>query len=125
MPNGIAFSPDEKTLYVSNAAHHAELWMAYDVAEDGSLGPGRIFFDASKVREKGSPDGLKVDRQGNLYATGPGGVLVITPEGEHIGSIRPDETPANVGWGEDGKTLFMTAETGLYRIRLNAEGMRR
>ena len=123
-PNGIALSPDEKTLYVSSSAYDAKLWMAYDLDDDGSLGPGRIFFDASDITGPGTPDGMKVDREGNVYATGPGGVLVITPEGQHIGSIRPEEIPANVGWGEDGRTLFMTAETGLYRIRLNAEGVR-
>ncbi len=119
-PNGIAFSPDESRLYVADSS--AGFWMAYDVAEDGSLGEGALLLDASGVDAPGAPDGLKVDTQGNLWATGPGGVWVIAPDGRHLGTIKPTEVPANVAWGDDGQTLYMTARTGLYRIRVSATG---
>lgn len=124
-PNGIGLSPDETTLYVANSDREQLVWFAYDVLEDGALSEGRIFFDASGTDEDGAPDGLRLDTEGNLYATGPGGVWILAPDGTHLGTIRPPEIPANVGWGdEDGKTLYMTARTGLYRIRLLAEGKR-
>lgn len=119
-PNGIAFSPDESRLYVADSS--AGLWMAYDVDADGSLNNGVVLLDASNVDAPGAPDGLKVDELGNLWATGPGGVWVITPDGKHLGTIMPTEVPANVAWGEDGRALFMTARTGLYRIRVNVSG---
>jgi gluconolactonase len=121
-PNGLAFSPDEKTLYVANSDAARKLWMAYPVKADGTLGPGRVHFDVTSSREPGLPDGMKVDRQGNLYCTGPGGVWVISPAGKHLGTIKPTEVPANCAWGDDGKTLYMTAQTGLYRVRLAAGG---
>ena len=120
-PNGLAFSPDENTLYVANCDGEQAVWMAYDVSVDG-LSNARVLADATGQPEPGCPDGLKVDRRGNVFATGPGGVWVIAPDGTHLGTISPTETPANVGWGEDGRTLYMTARTGLYRIRLIAEG---
>jgi len=119
-PNGIAFSPDEARLYVADSM--ANLWMAYDVAADGTLGEGEVLLDASGSDEPGASDGLKVDDDGNLWATGPGGVWVITPDGRHLGTIKPTEVPANVAWGDDGRTLYMTARTGLYRIRVSASG---
>ena len=119
-PNGIAFSPDESRLYVADSS--ANHWMAYDVAADGSLGEGTVLLDASGTGETGAADGLKVDTNGNLWATGPGGVWVIAPDGRHLGTIKPTEVPANVAWGDDGSTLYMTARTGLYRIRLSASG---
>ncbi len=119
-PNGIALSPDEATLYVGDSRR----WMAYDVQPDGSISNARVFFDASDIEGAGGADGMKVDSQGNLYCTGPGGVLIFTPDGKHIGTIQPTEQPANVAWGDDdGKTLYMTARTGLYRIRLNIQGL--
>ena len=119
-PNGIALSPDEATLYVGDSKR----WMAYDVQPDGSISNGRVFFDAGDIQGTGGADGMKVDSQGNLYCTGPGGVLIFTPDGKHIGTIQPTEQPANVAWGDaDGKTLYMTARTGLYRIRLNIQGL--
>ncbi len=122
-PNGIALSPDEKTLYVANTGPK-KLWMAYDVQPDGSISNGRVFFDATAMKEQGAPDGMKVDSAGNLYCTGPGGVLIFSPEGKHLGTIHPAEQPANVGWGgADAKTLYMTARTGLYRIRLKIAGL--
>jgi len=121
-PNGIAFSPDEAILYVANSDASNKVWMAYDVLADGSLDNGRVFHDANAASEEGAADGLKVDVSGNLFATGPGGVWVISPEGKHLGTIKPDEVPANVAWGDDGSMLYMTARTGLYRIKLNTRG---
>ena len=121
-PNGIAFSPDEKVLYVANSDEKRKIWMRYDVRPDGTVSNGRVFYDATSQADAGLPDGLKVDSKGNVYATGPGGVLIFSPDGKHLGTIKVDETPANCGWGDDGKTLYMTAVTGLYRIKLSAEG---
>ena len=120
-PNGIALSPDESVLYVANSDAEQKVWMAYDLGEDGVSNP-RVFFDVNDQTAEGAADGLKVDDAGNLFATGPGGVWVIAPDGTHLGSIMPDEVPANVAWGDDGRTLYMTARTGLYRIRLTTGG---
>ena len=121
-PNGIGLSPDEQTLYVANSDGNDKAWYAYDVLEDGSLGPASVFFDVNDQEAPGAADGMAVDRDGNLFATGPGGVWVISSDGRHLGSIQPDEVPANAGWGDDGNTLYMTARTGLYRIRLATGG---
>ena len=121
-PNGIALSPDEATLYVANSDAAEAVWMAYDVSADGLSNP-RVFYDVTGAEADGAADGLKVDIEGNLFATGPGGVWVFTPDGTHLGTIRPDEVPANVGWGDDGRSLYMTARTGLYRIRLTTQGV--
>lgn len=123
-PNGLAFSPDEKALYVANSDAARKLWMAYPVRVDGTLGPGKVFFDVTSNREDGLPDGMKVDREGNLYCTGPGGVWIFSAAGKHLGTLRPTEVPANCHWGDDGKTLYMTARTGLYRARLLIAGIR-
>lgn len=124
-PNGIAFSPDEEYLYVTDTDGDHKFYYRYEVDEDGNISNRTLFFDASGMKEKGGPDGIKVDKKGNCYFTGPGGVLVITPKGEHIGTIAPPELPANIGWGgKDGKTLFMTCRTGLYSINLKIEGNR-
>jgi len=123
-PNGIAFSPDEKTLYIANSDEKRKIWMRYDVAEDGTLKNGRVFFDVTAEKEDGNPDGMKVDSQSNLYCTGPGGIWVFSPEGKHLGTIAPKETPANCNWGDDGKTLYITARTGLHRTKLAAAGVR-
>ena len=120
-PNGIALSPDESVLYVANSDAEQKVWMAYDLSADGVSNP-RVFFDVNDQATEGAADGLKVDNAGNLFATGPGGVWVIAPDGTHLGTIMPDEVPANVAWGDDGGTLYMTARTGLYRIRLTTEG---
>lgn len=119
-PNGIAFSPDEKTLYVASSDPQKAIWMAYDVTPDGILTRGRVFFDATAMvgpANKGLPDGLKVDRKGNLFATGPGGVLIFSPEGKHLGTIRTGEATANCAWGDDGSTLYITADMHLCRVR--------
>ncbi len=121
-PNGIAFSPDESTLYVANSDADNKVWMAYDVMDDGTLGAGRVFFDVNDQTETGAADGMKVDVNGNIFATGPGGVWIFDPSGKHLGTIKPDEVPANVAWGGDGSTLYMTARTGLYKIELSTRG---
>jgi gluconolactonase len=124
-PNGLAFSPDEKHLYVANSDPARKVWMRYDVQPDGAIANGKVFFDVTARTEEGLPDGVKVDRNGNLYGTGPGGIWILSPEGNHLGTIQPDEVPANCAFGDkDGKTLYMTARKGLYRIRLNIEGVR-
>jgi gluconolactonase len=115
-PNGLAFSPDFKWLYVNNSDPARNVVMRYDVAADGTLSAGRVFADLTSKTD-GLADGLKVDARGNVYTTGPGGVWVLSSEGKHLGTIAPPEVPANCGWGEDGKTLYMTAATGIYRIR--------
>ncbi|HEX6546094.1 MAG TPA: SMP-30/gluconolactonase/LRE family protein [Bryobacteraceae bacterium] len=119
-PNGIAFSPDEKYLYVSDSER--QLWMRYKVAADGSVSDGSVFCDAKGQQGVGGPDGIKVDKQGNVYGAGPGGVWIISPEGKHIATIGVPERVGNVAWGNDGKTLYITATSGIYRIRLNAAG---
>ena len=91
--------------------------------EDGTLAEGRVFFDVNAETSTGAADGIKVDRAGNIFATGPGGVWIFDPTGKHLGTIQPDEVPANVAWGDDGSTLYMTARTGLYRIRLTTSGV--
>ena len=121
-PNGIALSPDESTLYVANSDTSQAVWMAYDLDGDGVSNP-RVFYDVTDVEAEGVPDGMKVDVAGNVFATGPGGVWVFDPDGTHLGTIQPTEGPANVGWGDDGHTLYMTARTGLYRVRLTTEGV--
>jgi gluconolactonase len=119
-PNGIAFSPDEKTLYVANSDPDNAIWMAYDVKADGGVEHGRKLFDATamvKAGKKGLPDGLKVDQHGNLFATGPGGVFVFSAAGKHLGTIVTGEPTANVGFGGDGSVLYMTAHDKLCRIQ--------
>ena len=123
-PNGIGLSPDERTLYVANSdGPPNQLWMSYPVLDDLSLGEGTVFFDANELEQPGWADGLALDRSGNVYATGPGGVLVFDASGQHLGTITLDEIPTNVGWGDDGKSLYITAHTSLYRIKLNADGL--
>ena len=124
-PNGIALSPDEKTLYVANSDSARAIWMAYPVQADGSLAPGRVFFDVTswmKAGKKGAPDGMKVDRDGNLFATGPGGVCVFAPDGTHLGTIDTNEPTANCAWGDDGSVLYMTANKYLCRIKTATKG---
>ncbi|MBL8174412.1 MAG: SMP-30/gluconolactonase/LRE family protein [Bryobacterales bacterium] len=118
-PNGVALSPGEKKLYVANSDGARKIWMQFDVARDGSLSNGKLFADLTGRKEPGGPDGMKVDRKGNLFVTGPGGVWIFSPSGKALGRIKPAEVPANCGFGgKDGKTLFMTARTGLYSIKV-------
>ncbi|MEX2579819.1 MAG: SMP-30/gluconolactonase/LRE family protein [Verrucomicrobiales bacterium] len=124
-PNGLAFAPDFKTLYVAQSDPEAAIWMAYPVEEDGTLGEGRVLHDATpnaKDGLPGLPDGLKVDRDGNLWATGPGGVYVLSPEGRLLGRISTGERTANCAWGNDGSVLYLTADTYLCRIRTLTKG---
>jgi gluconolactonase len=120
--NGLAFSPDEKYLYVNGSRDNYV--NRYDVQGDGSLTNGKLFIDMRGRTERGITDGLRVDTKGNLYETGPGGVWVISPEGKHLGTIRAPEQATNVGFGEaDRKTLFIAARTGIYKIRVNTPGL--
>jgi gluconolactonase len=123
-PNGLAFSPDGRTLYVSNADPRRPVWMAYGVRDDGTLGAGRVFFDASPwiPARPGYPDGMKVDRAGNLFAAGPGGVHVFAPDATHLGTIATDVATSNCAWGDDGSVLYVTADTAVHRIRLATRG---
>jgi gluconolactonase len=121
-PNGLAFSPDEKILYVSNSDPSKAIWMAFPVNADGTLRPGRVFLDLTDSPDGGVPDGLKVDQRGNLWATGPGGVLIISPEGKHLGTLATGEAESNCAWGEDGSTLFITAHRYLCRVRTKVKG---
>ena len=122
-PNGIALSVDERTLYVANSDENNKVWYSYEVGDSGELSNQRVFFDVNDQDGVGAADGMKIDVDGNIFATGPGGVWVFDPGGNHLGTIKPDEVPANVGWGDDGSTLYMTARTGLYRIKLSTSGL--
>jgi len=117
-PNGIAFSPDGGTLYVAVSDGSAARWVAYDVAEDGTVTGGRVLLDVTGRAEPGLPDGLAVQRSGVLFATGPGGVWIIHPDGTPLGRIRTTEATANVAFGQDGRSLFMTSDSRLLRIRV-------
>jgi gluconolactonase len=122
-PNGLAFSPDEKFLYIAESGK--KIWMRYRVQADGSVTDGAVFLDPSPDPAKGGPDGLRVDKNGNIYGSGPGGVWIISPDGKHLGTIKIPEVVSNVAWGDkDGKTLYITASTSLYRIKLTVPGDR-
>ncbi|WP_462253189.1 SMP-30/gluconolactonase/LRE family protein [Ekhidna sp.] len=118
-PNGIALSPDEQTLYVANSDSERAIWMAYDLSESG-VENGRVFFDATdKVATlEGLPDGLKVNKDGIIFATGPGGVYVFDPSGKHLGTILTELASANCALSDDEKTLYMTTHKYLTRIKL-------
>lgn len=120
-PNGIAFSPDETVLYVNDTARrHIRV---FDVSPDGSINNGRVLIEM-KAPELGAPDGMKVDQKGNIYCTGPGGFWIIEPSGKSLGRLITPELPANFAWGNaDWKTLYLTARTGLYCLRLNIPGI--
>jgi len=124
-PNGIAFSPDFKTLYVAQSDPEAAIWKAFPVKEDGTLGESRVVYDATTAVKEGLPglpDGLKVDKDGHLWATGPGGVYVLTPEGKLLGRISTGERTANCAWGGDGSVLYLTADMYLCRIQTETKG---
>lgn len=122
LPNGIAFSPDEKILYISNSDEKHRVWMQYDVKPDGTVQNGRVFADVTAEKETGLPDGMKVDSEGHIFGTGPGGIWVMSPDGKHLGTIKLPEQPANCGWGDDGKSLYITATTSLYRLKVSVAG---
>jgi gluconolactonase len=121
-PNGIAFSPDQKTLYIGNSDEKNRIWMAYDVADNGTVSNGRLLADVTAEKDAGVPDGMKVDEKGNLWASGPGGIWVFSQAGKHLGTIKMPQVPANCNWGDDWKSLYITAQTGLYRIKLAVAG---
>ncbi|EDY83880.1 SMP-30/Gluconolaconase/LRE-like region superfamily [Verrucomicrobiia bacterium DG1235] len=125
-PNGIALSPDEKTLYVANSHGPRPIIMAFPILGDGTLGEGVVLFDSTELRAKGrrgGNDGLKADIHGNLWATGPGGVLILSPEGEHLGSLLTGRNTANCAFGgNDGSVLYITADDTLCRIQTSTTG---
>jgi gluconolactonase len=124
-PNGLALSPDEQYLYVANWDVKKKVVMRYQAHADGTLTNGEVFFDMTAAVGEDALDGIKVDVRGNLYVSGPGGLWILSPEGKHLGTIVGPEHPHNLAWGDaDGRTLYLTAQTGLYRIRLNIPGVR-
>jgi gluconolactonase len=124
-PNGLAFSPDEKYFYVDDWDEKKKIIMRYEVNPEGTLSKGKVFFDMTLAEGEDALDGMKVDQKGNLYVSGPGGLWIISAEGKHLGTIVGPEHPHNFAWGDDdGKTLYLCAKTGLYRIRLNIPGIR-
>jgi gluconolactonase len=119
-PNGLCFSPDEKLLYIADSSDLRHI-RVFEVTKDGTLTNGRVF--AKIDSDKGVPDGMKVDTRGKLYVTGPGGVWVFDKSGKHIETIAVPETPANLAWGDkDGKTLYITARTSIYKVRAKVGG---
>jgi gluconolactonase len=124
-PNGIAFSPDEKYLYIGDWDEKKKVVMRYEVQPDGSVKNGKLFFDMTSAGTEDALDGMKTDKAGNLYVSGPGGLWILSPEGKHLGTIIPPKHPHNFAWGDaDGKTLYICARSGLYRMKLNIEGIR-
>ncbi|MBM4264287.1 MAG: SMP-30/gluconolactonase/LRE family protein [Deltaproteobacteria bacterium] len=123
-PNGIAFSPDEKRIYISNSDAATAGWMVYDVKADGTIGNGRVLFNGTGLigKKPGAPDGMKVDREGNIFGAGPGGIYVFSPDGKHLGSIETGVPTGNVSWGEDGSSLFITSNTNVFRLKLATKG---
>lgn len=123
-PNGIAFSPDERTLYVAQSDPRRAVWMAFQVHDDGTLGAGEVFYDATSLADElpGLPDGMKVDRAGNLFATGPGGVSIFASDGTALGRIDTGGKIGNCAWGDDGSVLYLTADTRLCRIKTRTKG---
>ena len=123
-PNGLAFSPDEGLLYVAQSDPNAAIWRVFDVKSDGTLGNSRVLLDVTAMTKTrtGLPDGMKIDTEGNLFASGPGGILVITPQGKHLGTILTGQATSNCAFGDDGRTLYITADMYLMRVRLKARG---
>ena len=121
-PNGIAFSPDEKYLYV-DSTQPKKIWMRYTVKADGTLADGKLLYDDTADRRPGGPDGMKVDVEGNIYSAGPGGVWIFSPEGKALGTIVMPGRISNVAFaGEDRKTLYMTGSEGIFRVHLKIAG---
>ena len=117
-PNGIAFSPDYSKLYVANSDDPSKIWNVFDVAADGSTSNERLFYNATDIKDPGAPDGLKVDSKGNLFATGPGGVWVFSPQGKVLGKIKPGQLCSNVAFNSDQSALFITSDPWLTRVKL-------
>lgn len=124
-PNGIALSPDEKHLFVGNWDDNKKVVYKYDLQPDGTVKNGRLFYDFTSVKGEDAIDGVKVDVEGNVYVSAPGGLHVVSPDGKHLGVIVTPQHVHNMAWGDDdGKTLYLCARNGLYRMRLNIEGVR-
>jgi gluconolactonase len=124
-PNGIAFSPDERFLYVGNWDPERKVVMRYPVKADGTLGRGDVFFDMTDAPEAEAIDGVKVDTAGNVYVSGPGGLWILSSKGRHLGTVIGPRPIHNFAWGgEDGKTLYITASNTLYRMPLLTTGVR-
>jgi gluconolactonase len=122
-PNGLAFSPDERYLYVGNWDSDRKVVMRYELRADCQVTDARVLFDMTAADGEDAIDGLKVDRAGNVYACGPSGIWIVSPAGEHLGTLRLPEAPHNLAWGdEDARTLYVTALTSVYRIRLGIPG---
>jgi gluconolactonase len=126
-PNGLAFSPDERFFYVTNwdirDIHHTKTIWRYEVKPDGTLTNGKIFFDFNFTEDDEALDGLKIDQEGNLFVSAPGGIWIISPDAKLLGKVVTPERPANLAWGdEDAKTLYLTAHSSLYRIRVSTGG---
>ncbi len=122
-PNGLAFSPDEKFLYLGNWDEQKKVIFRYPVNSDGTLGKGELFLDMTSAPGEDAIDGIKVDQRGNLYVSGPGGLWILDPNGKHLGTLRGPEHPHNMAWGDaDGRMLYLAAQTGIYRVRLNIAG---
>jgi gluconolactonase len=123
-PNSLAFSPDEKYIYLVDGTGGKKTIVRYAVNPDDSFGAGGLFMDMASDKAPGGPDGMKVDQKGNVYCTGPGGFWIMSPDGRHLGTVLTTELPANLAFGDaDYKTLYLTARTGLYRIRLKIPGI--
>src|SRR5439155_2640351 len=124
-PNGIAVSPDERHLYVGNWDPRRKVVMRHDVAADGSVSGGAVLHDMTDAPGEDAIDGIKVDERGNLYVCGPGGIWVLSPQGERLGLLELPENPHNLAWGgDDARTLYVTALTSVYRMRLGIPGVR-
>jgi gluconolactonase len=121
LPNGLGFSPDGKIFYVNNSGPEMRV-MRYDVAADGTMSHGRVLAAFTRADGDGVPDGLKLDVDGNVWATAPGGIRIIRPDGRILGQIKLPETASNLAWGEDGRTLYITARTSVYRLRTRVVG---
>lgn len=124
-PNGLAFSPDGKILYVAQSDPEKSIWMAYPLDANGNAGKGKLVYDATAMGKRGVPglpDGLKIDKDGNLWSSGPGGMLIISPAGKLLGRIEMGELTSNCAWGDDGATLYMTVDGYVCRIKTNTKG---
>ena len=122
-PNGIAFSPDEKSLYVNDI--RAKKVVRFDVNTDGTLANGKAFIDMNADKRPGNPDGMKIDSKGNIWDSGPGGIWVVSPEGKHLGTILTPDRLSNLAWGDaDGMTLYGTSQSMVIRVRTKVAGVR-
>jgi gluconolactonase len=121
LPNGLALSPDGKVLYVNNSGPEMRV-LSYDVLPDGTVKNERVLLAFTGAEGRGVPDGMKIDVRGDIWTTGPGGIRIVQPDGHVLGQLKLPQTAANLAWGEDGKTLYITAQGTIYRIRTNVMG---